>query len=269
MMDKEFAEIKSALWQKIFASVVTLPFFGIGLLGWAALFVPSLRAGVPLLEPPILGSLLLALGFGFWWPIMRYSIRADKQGIYQTNGFFHQSVQWSDVAAYYVQVNDRYHKERRFHVEPILLDAQGKIIFRGFAHILVSTRKIIERRRELWDFVAEQLEGKQSEPPSPESNPETLAIRSLEVDWKKKTWRWKIARAVLLLLYAAFWLAIGQYPAYYVVTRSTGIAQPLIYLLLIWATFSMSLGPLLPYIIRMHFKKRKIAREMKRQSPTS
>ena len=68
----------------------------------------------------------------------------------------------------------------------------------AFAHILVSTQKILEQRRELWRFVEAQLEGKKIEAPAPtpKVTAKTLAVKSLEVDWSKKSLRWKIARVL-------------------------------------------------------------------------
>jgi hypothetical protein len=72
---------------------------------------------------------LFALGFGPLWATMRYQIRADENGISQTNGFFRQPATWSEVQSYYVAVNPRFHKGRHRYVEPFLLNAHGDIIF--------------------------------------------------------------------------------------------------------------------------------------------
>ena len=166
-MEPSFIEIKSALWQKIFASVVALPFIGLGLVCCVSPFVPIISGPAP--HPALAIALGLFLGGFFfcfcWWPILRYSIRADDEGIEQFNGFFRQSVRWSQVESYYLEQNVRYHAERRYHIEPVLLNSEGVIIFRGFAHVIKSTTKIIEQRRELWRFVESKLEGKRIEKP--------------------------------------------------------------------------------------------------------
>ncbi len=162
-MDKAVVEVKSTIWQKIFISLLFLPYACIGVVGWLAPFVPAFRAGAStLIEPIGLGSISFFAGFAIWWPVIKYSICADEQGITQTNGFFRQSVRWADVASYSMEINRRYHKERRFHVEPVTRNQKGEIVFHGFAHLLVSSGKIIQQRRELWQFVEQQLEGKRT-----------------------------------------------------------------------------------------------------------
>ena len=259
-MDKSFVEAKSATWQKVFISLISLPLVGVGVACWLSPFVPVFQGPQPsLLEALVLGSFFVVGGFGVWWPVMKYSIRADNEGITQTNGFFRQSVRWIDVTCYYMEPNRRFHKERWLHIEPVMFNKDGAIIFRGFAHILVSTRKIIEQRRELWQFVEAQLEGKKIEVPSPNLDPEVLARRTLEVNWSKKTVLWKIGRVVGLVCYALFWLAVSMAPIYYVLVNNITLPKP-------WGAFMvlpMFLGPLLPHIIWLKVKKRKIAKELK------
>jgi hypothetical protein len=126
------------LWQKILATVIFLIIGGdfswpaavcfVGSVGWRVLF---------------------ALGFGPLWATMRYQIRADENGISQTNGFFRQPATWSEVQSYYVAVNPRFHKGRHRYVEPFLLNAHGDIIFQSFEHIFISTEAIFRQRQEL------------------------------------------------------------------------------------------------------------------------
>ena len=262
-------EIKSALWQKIFAAVVFLPFVGAGVACWLSPFVPIFAGEAPSVwEAAFYGTIVFAFGFVFLWTILRYSLRADAQGIHQSNGFFQQSVRWEEVAHYYVEPNPRFHKERRLHIEPVLFDRDNQIIFRGFAHILVSTRKILEQRRLFWEFVEAQLAGKKIEAPHPDINftPEVLARRSLEVDWKTKTVSWKIARVIGLVVYALFWVAMTMAPAYYSVTHNIGHDNSgSKFWLLLLSLFSMTLGPLLPYFIRLQIKKRKISRDWEKR----
>jgi len=260
-------EIRSVLWQKLFIFPVSLLLCGTGLLCCLVPFVPALhttgRSGriIPLSPLDVilafaLGLFLFMLGFCLWWTVAQYSVRADTEGITQTNGFFKQSVRWADVASYYMEPNRRYHRERRLHVESVLFDFEGEVIFRGFAHLLVSTRKIIEQRRELWQFVETRLDGKKVEAPSPDLDPEVLALRSLDVDWSRKSLPWKIARIIGLVCYALFWLSLSMAPIYYLVSRNIVIPRH-------WGTLlilPMFLGPLLPHIIWLKIKKRKIAK---------
>lgn len=209
-----------------------------------------------------MGLFMLAFGFGIWWPVMKYAIRADREGISQTNGFFHQSARWTDVANYYVAQNPRIHKERRLHIEPVMLNADGIVIFQGFAHLLVSSAAILEQRRALWQFVEAQLEGKRIEAPSPDLDPGVIAWRSLQVDWSKKSLLWKIARMFALVCFTLFWLAFSMGPIYYMVSRNITVPQPFGTLMLLLSF----IGPLLPHIIWFQIKKRQIARELKKRS---
>lgn len=265
-------EVKSAFWQKLFILPISLLFCGMGVASCLVPFVPALhtnsRTGqvnpltaLDVVMAPALGLLMFAGGFCLWWTVIKYSICADNEGITQTNGFFSQSVRWADVASYYMEPNRRFHSESRLHVEPVLLDANGKIIFRGFAHLLVSTRKIVAQRRELWQFVEAQLNGKKVDAPSRELTPEIIAARSLEVNWKEKSLLWKLARITALILYGVFWFSLSMVPIYYVVSRDISAPKPWGVLLLL----PMFFGPLLPHIIWLQFKKRRIAKELKMQ----
>lgn len=264
-MDKSYIEVKSALWQKIFASVVFLPCLGISVVIWLAPFLPIFKGQPPgIFEGILMGAIFFAAGLALWWPVMNYSIRADQDGIRQTNGFFRQSARWSEVASYYIEPNQRYHKERGLHLEPVLCNAEGAVIFRGFAHVIVSTRHIMAQRRELWQFVEAQLAGKEIPAPDPNLNPEVIALKSLEVKWSEKTWGWKIARCCGLVAYALFWLGLSLWPLYYLVSHNFTVPQP-------WATLlcmPMLLGPLLPHVIWLEIKKRKIAQELKQRDAT-
>jgi hypothetical protein len=268
-------EIKSALWQKLFMLPISLLFCAVGIAAFVSPFVPAMhttsRTGqvIPptisdLIIAPVLGLFMLALGGSLWWAVVKYSIRADNEGITQTNGFFRQSVRWADVAAYYVATNPRHHKEQRLHVEPIMLSAEGKIVFQGFAHLLVSTQKTLEQRRQLWRFVEAQLKGKKVHPPSPtpKATARTLAIKSLEVDWAKKSSWWKVARILALLLYGLFWTGILMGPIYYMVVHN--IKPPRWTLILLAPMFY---APLLPHLMWLKWKERQIAKSM--QQPES
>lgn len=269
-MNNSYREIKSALWQKLFIFPISLLICGSGVVTCLAPFVPVLHTNpqtgqvdalntTEIIMAVVIGVFMSIFGFAVFWAVIKYSIRADTEGIRQTNGFFTQYVRWSDVAHYYREPNRRYHNERRLHVEPVMLNSESVIIFRGFAHILVSTRKIIEQRRELWQFVETQLEGKKIDAPSADLDPEVLASRSLEVNWSEKSTLWKVGRLLALACYGLFWLSVSLLPMYYIVTNNLTVPKP-------WGSFialPMFLGPLLPHLIWLHFKKRKIAKELK------
>jgi len=250
-MNDSCVEIKSALWQKIFITLLILPFAAFGAVALFQMWPPHI-------DEFLMEVCWFAGCFAIWWPVMRYSIRADKNGISQTNGFFHQSIRWSDVAAYYVEPNRRYYRQHQQHVEPVMLDAKGKIIFQGFAHILVTSQKDIERRREFWQFVKEQLQDKPRKEPPPDLD--KLARESMEINWAGKSLHWKIGRIFTLGIYILFWLCLGMGPIYYLVTN--GISVP-IYVgnLLAFITFG---GPALHAVILIKIRKRKIAEGLRK-----
>lgn len=273
-VNNDTIEVKSALWQKLLILSISLLICGTGVVAWLVPFSPVLRTNsrtglVTPISPTesvltiLMGTGLFTFGFSLAWAVFKYSIRANSEGIRQTNGFFSQSVRWSDVARYYLELNRRYYSERRCHIEPVMLDAEGKIIFQGFAHIFVSTTKIIQKRRELWQFVESQLAGKKSEP-DPESDPKVLAQQSMNIDWSKKSPMWKIGRIFALVLYALFWLSLAMVPAYYIAVNDLKVSTPWGYL----PTMTMFLGPLLFPLIQLEIRKRKIAKEFKARDMT-
>jgi hypothetical protein len=265
-------EIKSALWQKIFFLPLSLLIWSVGVASILVPLVPAMRTtpqGVirpvntsDLLLLPPMGLLLLALGFALWWPTFKYSIQADEEGIHQTNGFFHQSVRWEDVEAYYMTTNPRHGKERRLHIEPMMLDANGAKVFQGFAHLLVSTESILRQRREFWQYVETRLEGKRIEPPEPILTSQDLAIRSLNTDWTRKSRGWKIGYFIALVLYALFWMSLMFGPLfYYLMIKGVEPPQWLFY-----PTMLMMLRPLFPHLLWVQWKRHQIEKEMKRNS---
>ena len=192
---------------------------------------------------------------------MRYSIRADRDGISQFNGFFRQSVRWSQVESYYLDFNPRYHAERSSHVEPVLLNARGEIVFQGFAHVIKSTNKIIAQRRELWRFVEAQLEGKRIEKPVTPADIHELAVRIFDkVDWAAQSWQWKIARVALLIIYAIVCMTVALAPIYYVIVNDIKLSELMKYLLLTWTMFWI-MGPLMVRAIQVSIKERRLLRE--------
>ncbi|BCM92092.1 hypothetical protein IAD21_03971 [Abditibacteriota bacterium] len=249
-------EVRSVLWQKLFVFVLVFPCFVVGCLCWLAPFVPSLMADAPSsLSTFLLGAVYIAAGFGLWWPVMRYSIRADEKGITQTNGFFSQTVLWGEVEYYYLERNKRHHTDR--HVEPVMFDAQGKKVFRGFAHLLVSTPPIVKQRRALWQFVESQLEGKKRETPRPELTPEVLADRALYVDWSQKRWQWKVRRILFLVAYSSMWCCSWMSLIFYLDDKSNSNDWTLLLMLI------LLVGAPFPFAVWSKFKKRKILRDMK------
>jgi|GEM_PF-2329380 len=254
-MNKTAVEVKSTVGEKIFVSILALPFAAAGIACWLSLFIsdppPNLWAA------GITGLISIAVSFAIWWPVIRYFIRADEEGITQTRTFSCKSVRWDEVAQYYPDPHLKMNGNHRWHIEPVMLDAKGKIIFRDRVYIRVSTQKTLQQRSELWEFVEAHLQGKRVNPPSPDFNPGTLAWKSLDVNWSEKSWLWIVGRILALLLYAAFWFCSFVLPLMYLFTHSL-VLSPYYGLLLIPAIYI----PLLPHLMWIQWKKRKIEKEI-------
>lgn len=258
-MDNTSVEIRSPRWLKIFMGIFAVPCFCVAVLSLLSLFMPVFE-GKP---PTVAQSLFLGVGyfvFGafLWWPVRRFVIRADENGLLHNSGFFATKVRWSEVASYYSEQSQQ--TSGRFHL--IFLDAQHKILLQVPAGNRNMDQRAIEQWRELTQFVDSQLAGKKVEAPYVSYEPEAMAARSFEVDWKTKTLGWKIARMIGLFAYAAFWCGVSLSLMLYTSLHYPGKPQSGMGLWLgLAAIFSMSVGPLLPHIVWIQIKKRKIARE--------
>jgi hypothetical protein len=265
-MGTPYVEVRSALWQKIFASAVAAILMGFGLAPWFP-SAQSILCNAKPHELPIVaaGSIFLtAGGLLLWWPVIKYSIHADEIGITQTNGLFSQSVQWSEVACYYMQANERFYAEARHHIEPVKLDADGKIIFQSFSHLVASSKNIFKQRKQLWEFVELQLAGKRIEAPQRVSTSVELAWKSLDFNWKTKSWPWRLARIFALVLYGVFWSCLTFLPIALAITNPKAASpwRPL----LLPAFMICMFGPLIPHYIWVCLKARKIRQKEKTNS---
>ncbi|MGI9091729.1 MAG: hypothetical protein ACR2GG_11625 [Gemmatimonadaceae bacterium] len=260
-MNKVSVEIRSPRAQKIILSIFAVPCFCVAVLCWLSPFTTVFDGK----SPPLLAALLTGVGyfvFGalLYWPVRQFVIRADEKSLFYHTGFKCKTVRWNEVAAFYNEDNQQ--PSGRFRV--VFLDAQQEILLQIPAGKNDMRPQSTEQLSELRQFVDVQLNGKKVDAPFVSFEPEAIAERSIEVDWKSKTLRWKIARVVGLAAYAVFWcgvsLSLMLYTSlHYPGKPPAGIGSGLMLL----ALFSMFAGPLLPYIIWMKIKKRKIAREWK------
>lgn len=204
-MNKTVIEVKSATWKKWFISILAIFLAGSGIVCWSFAF--------------LMGLFLMAIGFGIWWPVMRSYIRADETGISQTNGFFHQSLNWDDVAYYYIRSYRTVLDMGFEYVEPVLFNSKNQIIFCPYTNLVLETTDIMDQRRVLWQFVEAQLQGKKIDAPSAKPFPNPFGWKILDVNWPVKSWKWKFARFVTLIVYALFWCCVLMAPLFYIVTR--------------------------------------------------
>jgi hypothetical protein len=223
-MNKTVVEVKSALWQKLSISLLALFFAVVGIACWIFAFQLAFQRPRPdLWEVAItgfMGLFLMAFSFGIWWLVMHYSIRADEIGISQTNGFFHQSLSWGDVAYYYMEPNRRILDMNFLYVEPVLFNSKDQIIFCAYAYLEVASTNSIDQRNELWQFVESHLQGKKIDAPVDKPFPNPFGWKCFDVNWPVKSWRWKTARSVTLILYALFWFCILMAPLLYIVSHN-------------------------------------------------
>ena len=157
-------EIRSALWQRLFALVV----FGfIGFLGAAAMLKAFLPEQVTVIRDngesaaflfgSGLGVVLLSV-YG-WRRTERYCLCADEEGITQQTGFGVTRVRWRDVASYRLE-RVRHSTEHR--MEPVLYDSTGRVLLRPVAPMIVGTKRQDRERARFWQFVQDRLPGKRS-----------------------------------------------------------------------------------------------------------
>lgn len=165
--ESEFVEIKSSIGQKL---LITMLFLFMGCyVGVGFMLAPILPEFVGAADDIAKGSALTKITvfvggaafflffFYLWWVTTFYFLRADSHGISTKNGFSNNFVRWQDVASYTMETNPKWYKERRRHVEPVLRNAKGEVIFRAPAHILTSSKGVFQSRSRFWQFVQKQL----------------------------------------------------------------------------------------------------------------
>ena len=272
-MQGQCVEVKSALWQKIFIVALCGPFLLVGLLCLVGSVFPHfgpLAASGSVserLSALFCGAILTAAAFAMLRAVLCYRICADSEGIVQTNGFHRQAAKWREVDAYYVAINERFQNDRKYHVEPVMLDAEGAVVFQGFAHLLVSNRAILHQRQKLWQFVETRLEGKRVDAPLPGSKRNLDFMEFIqsatEVDWSKKSRRWKVRRVLALTTFIGLWMSLIFGTLYYLLVNSIKVpelAVPGVFALLF-------LGPLLPHFIWFWPKWRRYLRRGREVGP--
>ena len=258
-MDKSSVEIRNPRCLKIIMGFFSALWFCGGIVCWLSLFVPVFEGRPPTwFEAFGLGTACFAYAGFFWWPTAKSGVRADVDGIVYHTGFKHKMVRWNEVASYYDEGNEQPHGRLRL----VFLNAQNEVLLQIPGSRNDALAQSSASLGELRQFVAAQLIGKKADAPFVSYEPEVMAARSLEVDWKSKTLLWKIARMVGLVAYAAFWCGVGMallfaVSSYYPGKPQSGMGM----FLTLLSMLTMIYGPALPYIVWLKVKKRKIARE--------
>ena len=206
------------------------------------------------------GRSLSCARFFSYWPTAKWRIFADRKNIRCHNGFRLKTVRWDEVASYYLE---RHHPHERSRSQLIFFNARHEILLQ-IPIAGNSTPQALGQWSELWQFVDGQLDGKKIDAPYISFEPAEMVARSLDVDWKSKTVAWKIARMVGLVCYALFWCSISMalmfaVSVYYPAKPLSGVGS----VLMLLAMCSMFWGPMLPYVVYIKVKQRKIAREWK------
>lgn len=195
--EPEAIEIRSALWQKIFVAPLILLFCGMGVIGAIGGLYPQLLESRPHKLPDVWtrafmgligGPLMFGLGLQLCPPWF-YRLRADELGLTESLGWKETRVFWSDVDSFTMEPNSNQHGEARRHVEPVLCDAAGAILFRPASTVVACDEATLEKRRAFWEFMQARLAGKQKpwEPPPP--------VPSI---YDGKSTAWKIKRVALI-----------------------------------------------------------------------
>ncbi len=155
-------QLKSALWQRLFASIL----FGlIGFFGLAAMMKAFFPQRISVFAdhgetPQFLfwsGLAIVLFSFFCWRQVEKYHVHADEEGITQRTGFRTTSVRWQEVAQYRLErVQNSGGK-----IEPVLYDSAGKVLFRPATPLLKGTDRMDKERKQFWKFVENQISDKQ------------------------------------------------------------------------------------------------------------
>lgn len=211
-MNQSFIEIRSALWQKVFVSIIALICIGVGIACWISPFYPLFQVGSSNALKALFTGLFLILSAAWsWWRVMTYSIRADDEGIRQICGFFRNSVRWSDVASYCLESQKNVLTGKRFDLKPMMFDRTGNKKFDTFSPVFICSSKIIAQRFELWQFVEKKLQGKKVE-----YNPIFLKTSSLvdvrDVERLENDLWFKLCSVIGIVCRTWFWIGFTIAP---------------------------------------------------------
>ncbi|BDI30605.1 hypothetical protein CCAX7_26560 [Capsulimonas corticalis] len=98
----------------------------------------------------------MAIGFYIWWGTVRFLIIANEAGITATNGFWTWRVLWKDMHSY--RIENLGIKEERW--EPVILDADRRVLLKPFICPFFSTRSGDEERARFWQYVMQRIDQK-------------------------------------------------------------------------------------------------------------
>lgn len=158
-MQIEKCKLHCGLWQKILATCIFV------LLSVVATW--ALKDFLSLAHNPIkseccgklqifaVGFLLEATGFYIFWSTVKYECYINSEGVGQTDGFRHKYVKWSEIHRYTLE---RVHNSRQRLIEPVLRDANAKVLMRPVAPIIVGSCNDDQRRAEFWALVTKKID---------------------------------------------------------------------------------------------------------------
>lgn len=100
-----------------------------------------------------------AYAFYLWRATMSLCIRADEDGIHQTNGWQKQFVRWHEIALYTMENVGSY---RDCLMEPVLRGADRRIVLRPMISAIIHDSAIKTARAEFWLHVTRRIDARRN-----------------------------------------------------------------------------------------------------------
>lgn len=165
-MCKKIAEVKSTLWQKVYAAVMFAVLFACSV--WftlCVLFPGSFPSADDFASQTIYerGFWLMCaiglglLGFYILWSTAKYRSYMTEEGIGQTNGFRHRFVKWDEISGYTMELIPRRYEKL---VEPVLRDSNARVVMRPLAPVVEHSSHGRELRAEFWQQVTNVVDSR-------------------------------------------------------------------------------------------------------------
>lgn len=148
-------------------------------------------------------------GFYQLWSTLKSKAQVDAEGIWQSNGFLQQKLCWNDVAAYYLE--SKKVRSSETYCQPVLLGADGTVLWRGLPNSLGATFAQRETGRAMCTFIESQLTGKEIE--SPFLHAAFWIPMGPDVEWTQQNLLWKIKHCLTWSAYLALWAYLWPTPS--------------------------------------------------------
>lgn len=163
------AEIHGGLWQKIYAVAVFSILGGLSIATWLSYIFPRVFhathwLGCHTLQEKILHLacplIPLAVGFYLLLTTMKYRSYINSEVVGQTNGFRHSFVEWNRINHYTME---RIPMRWESLIEPVLRDADGKILMKPMAPVVEHSSTGKEQRARFWRCITDRIDDRQQQ----------------------------------------------------------------------------------------------------------